>query len=108
MGLETGLRSLRAEMEQRHEYLNDRINRSRNAEQDLRKHAEEGRQRGRIEPLPAGMKMPKLARIDAKSDQALRKWFPQLSAYLRAFHLDGRDPRAIFFAAQHFDGALES
>ena len=106
--MEAGLQDLRVEMAQRHEYLNERINRSRETEQDLRKRAEREQQRGKAEPLPAGMKMPKLSRIDAKSDQALRKWFRQLSAYLRAFQMDGEDPRAVFFASQHFDGALES
>ena len=107
-GLESRLSALRTEMEQRHEYLNGRINRSRDAEQNLREQADRDQQQRRVDPLPAGMKMPKLSRIDAKSDQALRKWFRQLTAYLLAYQMDGRDSRAVFFASQHFDGALES
>ena len=66
------MQALRKEVEDRHEYLDERINRSRAAEQKLRG-AQEGRlPRGHVQPLPPGMKMPKLKRIEAKSWRALR------------------------------------
>ena len=97
--------TLRDEMTRRHEYLDERINRSRAAEEELRSRPAAG---AAMEPLPAGMKMPKLKRIEAKSDKALRQWFRQLKAYLRAYQMSEEDSRSVFFASQHFDGALET
>ena len=51
-GLESRLGALRVEMEQRHEYLNGKINRSRNAEQNLREQADRDQQQRRVDPLP--------------------------------------------------------
>ena len=59
-GLESRLGALRVEMEQRHEYPNGMINRSRDAEQNLREQADREQQQRRVDPLPARMKMPKL------------------------------------------------
>ena len=64
--------TLRDEMTRRHEYLDERINRSRAAEEELRSRPAAG---AAMEPLPAGMKMPKLKRIEAKSDKVMRQWF---------------------------------
>ena len=102
------MQALRKEVEDRHEYLDDRINRSRAAEQELRG-AQDGKlPKGHVQPLPQGMKMPELKRIEAKSERALRQWFRQLDAYLRAYQMAGDDSRAVFFASQHFDGSLET
>ena len=102
------INALKTEMAERHEYLDGRINRSRTAENELRVAQDGQPARGQVQPLPPGMKMPKLRRIEAKSEKALRQWFRQLDAYLRAYQIDGEDSRAVFYAAQHFDGSLET
>ena len=102
----TRLDSLNQEMEQRHNHLDKRIIRSRAAEHELR--SREGAPATGLQPLPPGMKMPKLKRCDAKSEKAMRQWFRQLSAYLKAYQMTEDDSRAVFFASQHFDGALET
>ena len=98
---------LHTEMRDRHEHLDKRVNRSRQAEQELRG-AQGPMLRGQVAPFPPGMKMPKLKRCDGKSEKAMRQWFRQLSASLRAYQLTEEDSRAVFFASQHFDGTLET
>ncbi len=99
--------TLQAEVLERHRFLSERIDRSRHAEQELRR-TQEGAHPGGVQPLPMGMKLPKLRRIEAKSEKVLRQWFRQLDAYLRAYQMTGEDSRAVFFASQHFDGSLET
>ena len=49
-GLESRLSALLVEMEQLHEYLNGRINGSRDAEQNLREQADREKQQRRVDP----------------------------------------------------------
>lgn len=92
------------ELQARHEHLDGRINRSRAREEEL----EQAARVGRFEAFPPGMKVPKLLDIDAQNDRMLRQWFKKLRAYLKAFNLSEEDPRAVFYASQHFKGALQT
>ena len=105
--LEDGLKALQRRFVERHECLKERINRLGSAGQDCGNTSSASTRAGRSSPTSR----TKLQRQYAKSDEAMRKWFGRLCAYLRAFQLDGRrDFKAMLLlaASQLFDNALES
>lgn len=100
------LKTISARMEEGFRHFEGRADRARERVEHVHQHLRQTSPQQELQPLPSGLKMPKLNMIDGKKEQELRDWFVKALQYLRAFRLDQADPRAVFYVSHHFTGAL--
>lgn len=101
------INTMSTRMEEGFRHLDGRADRARERVELVHQQVHQAAtQYAELQPLPNGLKMPKLNTIDGKREQELRDWFVRVIQYLRAFRLSETDPRAVFYVSQHFTGAL--
>lgn len=101
------INTMSTRMEEGFRHFESRADRARERVEHVHQRVQAAASYGAVlQPLPSGLKMPKLNTIDGKREQELRDWFVKVAQYLRAFGLDEADPRAVFYVSHHFTGAL--
>lgn len=105
-GLTTGMVELRTHVNQGFRHMDERINRSRMAETDIRAELRLERTFSMPEMMPKDVKPAKVQNIASTNIDDLRNWYRHARGYLKYYNVDPEEPRSVFWASGFLEGPL--
>lgn len=87
-------------------HMDERVNRSREAEREISDRLRSVPTRDMPGLMPKEIKPAKMATLMSTNIDEIRNWFRRARGHLKSYHIDPNEPRSVFWAAGFFDGPV--
>lgn len=104
--LTVGFTELRGYVERGFRHTEERINRSRAAENEIRTELQSDRTTSMPDLMPRDVKPSKVPNISSTVTDDLRNWFRHARGYLKYYGVNPEESRSVFWASGHLEGPL--
>eukprot|EP00873_Tetraselmis_striata_P017204 jgi/Tetstr1/437468/TSEL_026147.t1 len=87
-------------------HFDDRVNRSRVVEQQMRDQLRSARTSDMPGLMPSDVKPAKIEKLPTTNIDELRKWFRHARGYLKYHNVNPEEPRSVYWASGYFHGPV--
>lgn len=87
-------------------HFDDRVNRSRAAEQEMRDRLRSVRTNDMPGLMPSDVKPAKIKELSTTTIDEIRNWFRHARGYLKYHNVNPEEPRSVYWASGYFNGPI--